>query len=92
MWTICLLFFQCGLLLGYSDTHLLVRFLNPSRQVVVHLSLLTASLRLLPITPDPGMKPNGGETPLLGIIKLLLFTVGVPYFLVSTTGPLIQRW
>ncbi len=92
VWTICLLFFQCGLLLGYTYTHLFARLLKPSRQVIVHLSFLAASLLLLPITPDPGMKPTGGAAPLLGIIKLLLFTVGVPYLLVSTTGPLIQHW
>jgi hypothetical protein len=92
VWTTCLLFFQVGLLLGYTYAYLLVRFLEQKKQMIVHLSLLAISLFFLPITPDASMKPSGAEHPITGIITLLLFTVGIPYILISTTGPLVQHW
>ena len=92
VWSTCLLFFQVGLLLGYTYAHLLVRFLDKRKQVIVHCSLLFVSLILLPVTPDESLKPIGTENPTLGIIRLLLLTVGIPYMLVSTTGPLVQHW
>ena len=92
VWSTCLLFFQIGLVLGYTYTHILVKFLSPRRQVVVHLCFLFLSLALLPITPDATLKPGGTEQPLLSILHLLLVTVGIPYILISATGPLIQHW
>ena len=92
VWSTCLLFFQVGLLLGYTYAHLLVRFLDKRKQVIVHCSLLVISLILLPVTPDESLKPAGDENPTWGIIRLLLLTVGIPYMLVSTTGPLVQHW
>jgi hypothetical protein len=92
VWSTCLLFFQVGLLLGYTYAHLLVRFLDKRKQVIVHCSLLVVSLILLPVTPDESLKPGGEENPTWGIIRLLMLTVGIPYMLVSTTGPLVQHW
>lgn len=92
VWTVCLLFFQVVLLLGYFYSHLLTSSLPSGRQKIVHLALLGASLLTLPILPRAGLKPIGGEDPTLKILLLLLLTVGLPYFLVSTTGPLLQAW
>lgn len=92
VWTTCMLFFQMVLLLGYLYSHWVVRFLSPARQSLLHVSLLLASLLLLPISPGEGWKPSGAENPTLGILGLLLATIGLPYFVLSTTGPLIQAW
>lgn len=92
VWSTCMLFFQVGLLTGYIYAHLLARYLGPRKQALFHIFLLTASLFMLPITPDAALKPIGADDPVRGIIRLLLFTVGVPYVLISSTGPLLQHW
>ncbi|MFN9294010.1 MAG: spermidine synthase [Planctomyces sp.] len=92
IWTACMLFFQILLLGGYLYSHLLTSRLPPRRQVQVHGLLVLLSLLWLPIAPDVSWKPTAGEAPLSRILLLLAATVGAPYFVLSTTGPLMQRW
>jgi SAM-dependent methyltransferase len=92
VWTTCMLFFQVGLLLGYLYAHALVRYLRPRAQMLVHAGLLAVSALALPIYPGANWKPSGTADPTLGILVLLAVTVGLPYFLLSTTGPLLQAW
>ena len=92
VWTTCMLFFQLVLLLGYFYSHWVVRYLSPSRQGLVHGGLLLISLLLIPISPSLGWKPMGAENPTLRILGLLTVSIGLPYFVLSTTGPLLQAW
>src|SRR4051812_21207193 len=92
VWTTCLLFFQMVLLLGYLYAHAVVRYLKPKTQMILHTGLLVLSAAALPIYPKLSWKPTGDEDPTFAILKLLLLSVGLPYFLLSTTGPLIQAW
>ena len=92
VWTACMLFFQMLLLLGYLYSHWVVRFLSPRRQSFLHMALLAASLLLLPLSPSADWRPVGGEDPTLRILGLLTVTIGLPYMVLSTTGPLIQAW
>ena len=92
VWTTCLLFFQMVLLLGYLYAHAVVRYLKPRAQMIVHTGLLLVSLAALPIYPNVSWKPTGTEEPISAILRLLALSVGLPYFLLSTTGPLLQAW
>ena len=92
VWSACMLFFQAVLLLGYLYAHLLMRSLKPKAQAAVHASFLAVSLLLLRVLPDPKWKPSGSGQPVLHILGLLAATVGLPYLLLSTTGPLLQAW
>ncbi len=92
VWTTCMLFFQILLLAGYAYAHLLSVKLSVRRQGMVHLILVLISLALLPIRPSQQFKPIGSDSPVGGILLLLLATVGGPYFILSSTGPLMQRW
>jgi SAM-dependent methyltransferase/multisubunit Na+/H+ antiporter MnhB subunit len=92
VWTTCMLFFQMVLLLGYLYSHWVVRFLTPARQSLLHGALLLLSLASLPIGPGDDWKPQGDENPTLRILGLLAASIGLPYFVLSTTGPLIQAW
>jgi SAM-dependent methyltransferase len=92
IWTACMLFFQCVLLIGYSYAHLISSRLNPRRQMLVHLCALTLSLLLLPITPDSSWKPIGAGQPTQDILLLLLVNIGLPFALLSATGPLLSGW
>ncbi len=92
VWTTCLLFFQILLLGGYAYAHFVVVRLSPKRQAIVHGCLLLAALVTLPITPAADWKPTGEEAPVGRILLVLTFSVGLPYLLLSSTGPLLQGW
>lgn len=92
VWSTCLLFFQVVLLLGYLYAHWTSRFLSPRTQALLHIVLLAGSIAVLPITPSADWKPAGSEDPTLLIMVLMSATIGLPYFLLSTTGPLLQAW
>jgi hypothetical protein len=92
VWTTCLVFFQFLLLAGYAYSDWTTHNLTARRQVVLHITLLAVSLVSLPIIPDASWKPAGGEDPAWRILGLLAVTIGLPYFLLSTTGPLVQAW
>jgi len=91
VWTTCLVFFQSVLLAGYAYADWTTR-LGPRRQAYLHVALLALSLATLPILASSGWKPQGDEEPIGRILLLLVATIGLPYFLLSTTTPLLQSW
>ena len=91
VWTTCMVFFQSILLAGYAYADFTSR-LGLRRQAIVHAVLLAVSLALLPILPDTSWKPAGDAEPIGRILLLLTATIGLPYFLLSSTTPLLQAW
>jgi len=91
VWTICMLFFQLLLLAGYVYSHAYVRIRIPARRTI-HVALLVAAAATLPLAASAAWKPSGGEDPTWRILALLVTSVGLPYFMLSTTGPLVQVW
>jgi hypothetical protein len=79
-------------LLGYAYSDLVVRRLHARAQLWLHLALLALSCLMLPIVPGAHWKPLGGESPAPLLLGLLALTVGLPYFLLATTSPLVQSW
>ncbi|MBV6516449.1 MAG: Polyamine aminopropyltransferase [Planctomycetes bacterium] len=92
VWTTCMLFFQVFLLAGYAYAHLSIRSLSPRWQALVHAGLLAVAALTLPVIPAESLKPQGGENPTLRVLALLALSVGLPYFALSATGPLLQAW
>jgi hypothetical protein len=92
VWTTCMLFFQVLLLGGYAYAHFSISRLTPRRQVITHLSLLALAVVLLPITPGDHWKPTDGSHAAGHILLLLLACLGLPYLVLSATGPLLQAW
>ena len=93
VWTTCMLFFQLLLLGGYAYAHLIASRLSTRNQTILHLVLLAASLVfLLWIPPKDSWKPTSSEAPSLRILMLLAGTIGGPYLVLSSTGPLLQQW
>jgi len=95
VWSACMLFFQLGLVVGYGYAHLIVTTLRDRRtlQIGIHFSLLILAVTTLPIVPDLKINPDLKETlPILGIMKLLVQSVGLPYVILSASGPLVQHW
>ena len=92
VWSTCMLFFQVVLLLGYLYAHWLHSKFPPRKQALAHIAALAVSLATLPILPNAMWKSTSVGHPSLRILALLALTVGLPYFLLSSTSPLLQAW
>ena len=92
VWITCMLFFQLVLLFGYIYAHWLISFLRPRGQALVHVIFVGLSLFFLPVMPNQGLKAMGDADPAFHLIIILFASVGLPYFLLSTTSPLLQSW
>ena len=85
-------FFRCSCSAATRIGHLTTSHLRPRWQAIVHVVLLAAACVALPIIPGDTFKPTGGEEPISRIILVLGATVGAPFFVLSSTGPLLQGW
>jgi tetratricopeptide (TPR) repeat protein len=92
VWNTCLLFFQTLLFAGYTYSHLLTRYIPKTAQFGIHTLMLGIAVCLLPILPNATWKPTETEQPVWTIVQMLLANVGLPFFMLSTTGPLLQAW
>jgi hypothetical protein len=104
VWSAAMLFFQTLLLAGYAYAHWLstgAALADSRRKVIVHAWLLAGSVVVLlvtafawgaPLLPDSWWRPPDSSLPLLRILVVLLVSVGLPYFMLSTTSPLLQSW
>jgi hypothetical protein len=101
VWNTCLVFFQVLLLGGYAYAHGTMARLSPRLLVRIHLGVLLVSIGLLavcavvwrsPIYPGDSLRPQSAAWPVWHILILLSASVGLPFFLLSTTGPLAQSW
>lgn len=92
VWSVCLLFFQSVLVLGYLYAHLSTRRFKPFTQAVIHALLVLLSLLALPLALPGALKPTGFEQPALRILLILVASVGLPYFVLSSSSPLLQLW
>ena len=93
VWTTAMLFFQCVLCAGYVYAHVLTRLHSRQWQAGIHIALLLlGALLAFTILPGSNWKPTGEEAPALQVLLILGASVGVPYFCLATTGPLVQHW
>lgn len=92
VWNTSLVFFQATLLLAYLYAHLSTRRLGARRQALVHLAVVLVPLAFLPLAVPSAYKPPAEGVQVLSLLGLLVVTVGVPFFVVSSTAPLLQRW
>jgi hypothetical protein len=92
VWNTCLVFFQAVLLAGYIYAHALPSWLGERRHALLHVAILFLPLLVLPIALPRDWTPPEQSSPLFWLLGLLLVSVGLPFFLVSTSAPLLQRW
>ena len=93
VWNTAMLFFQILLLAGYLYAHETTRRLGVRRQAVLHLGVVLLPLVVLPLgVPEGVAAPSGGATPVGPLLGVLVLAVGLPFFVVSATAPLLQRW
>jgi hypothetical protein len=101
VWTTCMLFYQVLLLLGYIYAHIISTKIKPRFQILLHLLVLglvflffviAAYSWKYPTLPDSSWKPNRSGKPSWQILQLLGASIGFPFFLLSSTSPLLQKW
>ncbi|MBL8793409.1 MAG: fused MFS/spermidine synthase [Planctomycetia bacterium] len=94
VWNTCMVFFQAALLGGYLYAHGLTTYVPGRSQQVVHVLLLCLPFLVLPI----GITAAWADTvpqqddPVSWLLKLLLLVVGLPFFVVASSAPLLQKW
>ena len=91
VWTTSMLFFQTILVAGYCYAHLMSRW-TIQRQFKIHAVLVLSACIFLPLSFAAPEATKASAQPISTILLLLLATVGLPYFVLSTTGPLVQSW
>ncbi|HSJ24961.1 MAG TPA: hypothetical protein VK929_09855, partial [Longimicrobiales bacterium] len=91
VWNTCLLFFQVMLLTAYAYAHYGIQFLGIRRHAVVHTFLVAASIITLPPALS-GAEPPVGASPVPWLLLQLVGTIGLPFFVLAATAPLVQRW
>ncbi|AMV23047.1 spermidine synthase [Gemmata sp. SH-PL17] len=104
VWNTCMVFFQIVLLAGYLYAHRSTGKFGVRRQAVFHLLLLAAVIVSFkaaiaytgsPVAVVPSMLPDDQDSLLLMVARLGVvvgISIGVPFFVLSTTSPLLQRW
>ena len=92
VWNTCMVFYQVVLLLGYAYAHLSTSFLGVRRQAAIHIAILVLPLLVLPVVFSAHAVPPLQQNPSLWLLAQLTLVVGLPFFVVSTTAPLLQRW
>lgn len=99
VWSTVMLFFQVLLTGGYAYAYWLMG--RAKKQAIIHISLIAFAIVVLaslafvwksPITPDASWKPQNIDAPIARIFKLLIVSVGLPYFLLASNSPLMQAW
>jgi hypothetical protein len=91
VWNTCLCFFQATLLLGYLYAHLSAKCLEARTQLGLHVLVLSFAVMFLPVDASAGAPPPTGA-PVLWLILRLSTTIGIPFFAITATAPLLQRW
>ncbi len=92
VWNTCLVFYQAVLLAGYTYAHVLASRLTLKLQVIVHLVILALPFLFLPLTLAVAAPPAGDQSPTFWLLGTLVLLVAPPFFAVTTTAPLLQRW
>ncbi|MEQ1638096.1 MAG: fused MFS/spermidine synthase [Methylococcales bacterium] len=92
VWNTCMVFYQSILFLGYLYAHIISTRLSNKKQLQTHIGLMLLSLVALPLALPEGTAPPADSDPTFWILWTLLLAIGLPFFVVSTTAPLLQKW
>jgi hypothetical protein len=92
VWTTCMVFFQAMLMAGYAYAHFSTARFGERKQSKLHLPLMLLPFLVLPLGVYTGLVPAGAKNPVFGLLLLLTASVGLPFFVISTTAPLLQKW
>ncbi|HBA64755.1 MAG TPA: spermidine synthase, partial [Methylococcaceae bacterium] len=92
VWNTCMVFYQSILFLGYLYAHFLSTRFGYRKHIAIHLSILLISLYFLPVSIPEGSRPPSSENPSIWLLSTLFVSIGLPFFVLSTNSPLLQKW
>ena len=92
VWNTCMVFYQGVLLVGYLYAHFSTKWLGSRRQAILHMAILGLPFFVLPIALVTQQAPTGGENPIPWLLWIMAVSVGIPFFAVSASAPLLQKW
>lgn len=92
VWNTAMVFFQAALLAGYAYAHVTTTWLGVRRQMLLHVAVMLLPLLVLPLAIPAGADPPSNTSPVPWMLALMALVVGLPFFVVSTTSPLLQKW
>jgi hypothetical protein len=92
VWAVCVVFFQVLLLGGYTYAHILRTKLPEAAQRWAHVGILAVSLLFLPPAPVLHLTADAAQMPVWALLRCLLVTIGLPFFALSATAPLLMEW
>jgi len=92
VWNTCMVFYQILLFLGYLYAHYVSSRLKQARQIQLHSALILLSFFVLPLALPEHNSPPTDSNPTGWLLWTLLLSIGLPFFVVSTTSPLLQKW
>lgn len=92
VWNTCMVFYQAILFFGYLYAHFLTKRFISQRQVQIHIVVILLSLIALPVGLPENINPPTTSDPTLWLIATLFLAIGLPFFVISTTSPLLQKW
>ena len=92
VWTTCMMFFQIVLLIGYAYAHVLRLSFSPRNTWLLHAIVLAVAACFAHIVPSESLRPTGDENLNVAVVTVLAITIGLPFLVLSSTGPLIQAW
>lgn len=91
VWNTAMVFYQGALLLGYLYAHGLARRLPVRAQTLIHGILLFLPFLVLPLSYG-ALHPPASGNPTPWMLLTMATSVGLPFFVLSATSPLIQSW
>lgn len=92
VWNTCMVFYQSILFLGYLYAHYISTRQGQNRQILIHAGIMLVSFLALPLALPENTTPPTDSDPTFWLFWTLLLAIGLPFFVVSTTAPLIQKW
>ena len=92
VWNTCMVFYQSILFLGYLYAHTVSTRFGQHRQIQIHTAVILVSFLALPLALPENIAPPTDSNPTLWLLWTLFLAIGLPFFVVSTTAPLIQKW
>ncbi|MGZ5050302.1 MAG: fused MFS/spermidine synthase [Methylobacter sp.] len=92
VWNTCMVFYQSILFLGYLYAHYLSTRYKQHSQILIHAAVLLLSFLALPVALPEHTVPPTDSNPTFWLCWTLLLAIGLPFFVVSTTAPLMQKW
>jgi len=92
VWNTCMVFYQSILFLGYLYAHTISTRFGQHRQIQIHTAIILVSFLALPLALPENIAPPTDSNPTLWLLWTLFLAIGLPFFVVSTTAPLVQKW